>query len=349
MHRDEGIYYGDYLQLDKVLKAQDPESKKNGEEAHDEMLFIIVHQAYELWFKQMKHEMESIVRIMNKPAVNDNSPDVYSVVHRLKRIASIWELCIKQVDVIETMTPLDFLDFRDQLRPASGFQSFQFKMLEAMMGLKFGDRHGKAFYKAHLRPEHVEAISEVEANPSLMELVKSWLERMPFFNAAYWTNDDAHSIKENDGHPFWADYKAAYANTLGEKEMENMVGFDNLFFDAEFNKDRRLSPEANRAALFIMTYRDYPLLTMPFQLLDTLLEIDELMSTWRARHISMVNRMIGSRLGTGGSAGAAYLKASRDKHFVFNELADVNSYLIQRNRLPKLGEKLEQQLGFGAI
>lgn len=348
MHRDEGIYYGDYLQLDKILKAQEPESKKNGDEAHDEMLFIIVHQAYELWFKQMKHEMESIVSIMNKPSVNDNSPDIYSVVHRLKRIAAIWELCIKQVDVIETMTPLDFLDFRDELRPASGFQSFQFKMLEAMMGLKFGDRHGKEFYRSHLRPEHIEAISQVEANPSLIELIKLWLERMPFFNKEYW-RENVTDLPSDENHPFWADYKAAYANTLGEQEMENLKGFHNLLFDEEFNKDRRLSPEANRAALFIMTYRDFPLLTMPFQMLDTLLEIDELMSTWRARHISMVNRMIGSRLGTGGSAGAAYLKASRDKHFVFNELADVNSYLIQRNRLPKLTSKLEQQLGFGAI
>ena len=171
---------------------------------------------------------------------------------------------------------------------------------------------------------------------------------MPFFNKEYWT-EDGKDISSEEKHPFWADYKAAYANTLGEQEMENLKGFHNLFFDEAFNEERRLSPEANRSALFIMTYRDFPLLTMPFQLLDTLLEIDELMSTWRARHISMVNRMIGSRLGTGGSAGAAYLKASRDKHFVFNELADVNSYLIQRNRLPKLTDQLEKQLGFGAI
>ena len=344
MHREDGVYYGDYLQLDKILKAQDPESLKNGEEAHDEMLFIIVHQAYELWFKQMKHEMESIIRIMDKPSVNDNSPDIYSVVHRLKRVASIWELCIKQVDVIETMTPLDFLDFRDQLRPASGFQSFQFKMLEALMGLRFGERHGKEFYRSHLRPEHIEAISEVEAKPSLIQLIRSWLERMPFFNEEFWGEDAKN--KEASEHPFWKEYKEAYANTLSEAELSNLEGFDRLFFDEEFNADRRLSKEANKAALFIMTYRDYPLLTMPFQMLDTLLEIDELMSTWRTRHISMVNRMIGSRLGTGGSAGAAYLKASRDKHFVFNELADVNSFLIQRNRLPKLNSQLEEKLGF---
>ncbi len=347
MNREDGIYYGDYLQLDKLLNAQDQESKKNGNEAHDEMLFIIVHQAYELWFKQMKYEMESIVRIMNKPSVNDNSPDIYTVVHRLKRIATIWELAIKQVDVIETMTPLDFLDFRDDLRPASGFQSFQFKMLEAMMGLRFSDRHGKEFYRAHLRPEHILAIDEVEKNPSLIELITTWLERMPFFNKEYWNDYVSNHVIGEDDHPFWSDYKAAYAATLSEQEMGNLEGFEKLFFSKEFNENRRLSADANRSALFIMTYRDYPLLTMPFQLLDTLLEIDELMSTWRARHISMVNRMIGSRLGTGGSEGAAYLKKSRDSHFVFNELADVNSYLIQRNKLPKLSPELEKSLGFG--
>lgn len=347
MNREDGIYYGDYLQLDKILNAQEPESKKNGTEAHDEMLFIIVHQAYELWFKQMKHEMESIVSILNKPEVNDNSADIYSVVHRLKRIATIWELAIKQIDVIETMTPLDFLDFRDDLRPASGFQSFQFKMLEAMMGLRFGERQGKDFYRAHLRPEHIEAIAKVEETPSLMELTKIWLERMPFFNEEFWEDYQSTTDNESGEHPFWVDYKAAYAGTLSEMEMGNLEGFDQLLFDEEFNASRRLSPAANRSALFIMTYRDYPLLTLPFQLLDTLLEIDELMSTWRTRHISMVHRMIGSRMGTGGSAGAEYLKASRDKHFVFKELGDVNSYLIQRNKLPKLSPELEKSLGFG--
>ena len=128
--------------------------------------------------------------------------------------------------------------------------------------------------------------------------------------------------------------------------MKNLEGFDLLLFDEDFNVKRRLSPKANRSALFIMLYRDYPLLTLPFQLLDSLLEIDELMSTWRTRHISMVSRMIGSRIGTGGSEGAAYLKASRDKHFIFNVIADMNSYLIERSRLPDLASSLQSRLAF---
>ena len=143
------------------------------------------------------------------------------VVHRLKRIISIWELSIKQVDVIETMTPLDFLDFRDFLRPASGFQSYQFKMLEAMMGLRFKDRHGKDFYQKHLRPEHIDTIAEIEKQPSLIELVNNWLERMPFFDENFW-NDYKQTTDINDlDHPFWNDYKSRlcqYIITPGSKK-----------------------------------------------------------------------------------------------------------------------------------
>lgn len=337
------IYYGDYLQLDKILSAQQPESALNGNEAHDEMLFIIVHQAYELWFKQMAHEMSSIIRILNQPEVNDNSPDIFTVVHRLKRIASIWGLAIHQIDVIETMTPLDFLDFRDELRPASGFQSYQFKALEAMMGLKYDDRHGQAFYKKHLREEHIAEIAAIESQPSLMELINKWLERMPFFKNEYWS-DRASQDNNVENHPFWSEYIAAYKVTLGDQDQS---GLDS-FYDAMLNSEAsgRLSTKANRSVLFIMLYRDFPLLQIPFQLLDTLIEIDDLMATWRTRHISMVRRMIGARTGTGGSAGADYLKESRDKHLIFSELASVNSFLIQRNKVPVLPGQLQKALGY---
>ena len=338
------VYYGDYLQLDKILGAQLPESKLNGKEAHDEMLFIIVHQAYELWFKQIKHEMESIIAVLNKPVVNDNSPDIFTVVHRLKRIATIWELAVHQIDVIETMTPLDFLDFRDQLRPASGFQSFQFKMLEAMMGLRYDERHGQDFYNKHLRAEHIAAIAEVESGPSLISLVRTWLERMPFFDTQYWPGADKDADVRH--HPFWEEYVIAFSETLSDSDTGAKEAFDQSFFQAQKAGKNRLTTEANRALLFIMLYRDYPLLQIPFQLLDTLIGIDELMATWRTRHIAMVHRMIGARSGTGGSSGADYLQKSRDKHLIFNEIADVNSFLIQREKLPKLSPELELRLGY---
>ncbi len=174
------INYHDYLQLDKILNAQATESNKQNISAHDETLFIIIHQTYELWFKQLHHEADSIVEIMRKPSLNDNSPEVQTVVHRLNRMATILRVLIHQIDVLETMTPMDFLDFRDMLRPASGFQSWQFKMLEAKLGLKFEYRHGKEYYTSQLRTEHIDLIKKAETEQSFLQLVNIWLERMPF-------------------------------------------------------------------------------------------------------------------------------------------------------------------------
>src|SRR5436190_10152808 len=171
--------YHDYLQLEKILNAQAPESEKKNLPAHDEMWFIVIHQAYELWFKQLHHEADSIAAIMNKPALNDNSPELQTVVHRLKRTITILQVLVHQIDIMETMTPMDFLDFRDMLRPASGFQSWQFKQLEAKLGLKFDNRHGKEYYTAQLKKEHVDVIKSAEGSKSLVELINSWLERMP--------------------------------------------------------------------------------------------------------------------------------------------------------------------------
>src|SRR5215218_8018733 len=174
------VHYHDYLELDKILDAQHPESSKQNISAHDEMLFIVIHQTYELWFKQLHHEADSLVEIMKKPSLNDNSPELQTVVHRLNRMAVILRVLVHQIDILETMTPMDFLDFRDMLRPASGFQSWQFKLLEAKLGLKFEYRHGKEYYTSQLRQEHVDLIKKAEKDLSFLQLVNDWLERMPY-------------------------------------------------------------------------------------------------------------------------------------------------------------------------
>lgn len=328
------VHYHDYLQLDKILNAQFPESDKRNLSAHDEMLFIIIHQAYELWFKQLHHEADSVVAIMGKPALNDNSPELQTVVHRLNRCITILRVLVHQIDIMETMTPMDFLDFRDMLRPASGFQSWQFKELEAKLGLKFDHRHGKEYYTSQLRPEHVALIKKAESGKSLLQLLNSWLERMPF-------------LKEGADELFWDSYKNLYNKSLAEAEKSNTAAFDEMFISATA-ADRSLSPAACRAALFIMLYRGYPLLQLPFQLLNCLLEIDEQFSSWRYRHMNMVHRMIGTRIGTGGSTGKDYLKAAADKHYIFKEIAQLNSFLIERRKLPALPAEIEKQLGFGS-
>jgi tryptophan 2,3-dioxygenase len=341
------VHYHDYLQLDKILNAQFPESDKHNASAHDEMLFIVIHQAYELWFKQLHHEADSLVAIMRQPSLNDNSPELQTVVHRLNRMSVILRVLVHQIDILETMTPMDFLDFRDMLRPASGFQSWQFKLLEAKLGLKFEYRHGKEYYTAQLRQEHVDLIKQAETNQSFLQLVNDWLERMPFFDETEaWK--ELYTTKPNGIHPFWVAYTNSYSNSLAEAEKNNLEAFQEVLFEHK-ETHYTLSAKANRAALFIMLYRGYPLLQLPFQILNNLLEIDEQLSTWRHRHMNMVHRMIGTRIGTGGSSGKDYLKSAADKHYIFKEIAQLTSFLIERRKLPQLPKAIEQKLGFASI
>jgi tryptophan 2,3-dioxygenase len=343
----KAVHYSEYLQLDKILHAQQPESVKQGNEvAHDEMLFIITHQAYELWFKQIQFELDSVLEIMRRPALNDNSAELQTIVHRLTRITTILRVLVNQIDIMETMTPMDFLDFRDMLRPASGFQSWQFKKIEAKLGLKFENRHGQEYYTSQLNEDEVAAIREVEAADSVIDLLNGWLERMPFINdQQYWQN--YQPVSGNYQSPvFWNDYEYIYVKSLMEEEKNNEGFFREVFNDAPSAHNRLLSARACRSALFIMLYRGYPMLELPFQLLDTLLQVDNQLGNWRYRHINMVTRMIGTRIGTGGSSGAGYLRQAMDKHTIFKEIAQLNSFLIDRRKLPSLPKELTDKLGY---
>jgi tryptophan 2,3-dioxygenase len=332
------VYYSEYLQLEKILDAQQPESAKEGIRADDEMLFIIIHQTYELWFKQILHELSIVRNIFKQPNIHNNTPDIYNSVHRLKRICSIMEVAVLQMGVLETMTPLDFLDFRDLLRPASGFQSIQFKIIEAMLGLNFEHRYGKSYYTSQLTPADVQRVKSAEHEKSLLVLINDWLERMPFVtNPSYW-------LEKTDS-PFWKTYRAAYSASLSEAEQQNLNIFDAIFINDEaYPEGRSFTAGASRNALFIMLYRDQPLLQLPYELLNTLLEIDESLSMWRHRHIHLVQRTIGKRVGTGGSSGAEYLKGAAESHYVFKELAELTSFLLPRQYLPQLPEALVNDL-----
>jgi tryptophan 2,3-dioxygenase len=142
------LYYGTYLHLDKILDSQHPVSFNEGNiPAHDEMLFISIHQAYEIWFKQILFELGYCLDIFGKERINDNSEDLNLVRHRLKRVARILELLNQQVSILDTMTPLDFLAFRNLLTPSSGFQSVQFRLIEATLGLEMNKRHHADYHK----------------------------------------------------------------------------------------------------------------------------------------------------------------------------------------------------------
>lgn len=339
----DGVYYSDYLQLNKILNAQELESDKANDHAHDEMLFIVIHQSYELWFKQILFEVGSVMDMMAQPNIQDNSPDLFTANHRLNRVVTILQILVDKVNILETMTPLDFLDFRNRLRPASGFQSIQFKVLEANLGLRMANRHGKEYYVSQLRPEDKKIIEDVENKKPLIDLVNDWLERMPFFdNPQYW----AEPVAADGAHPFWKKYNEIYQQSLGEGEKFNLTRFEEAVLSADKKPEWSLSPKARRAALFIMLYRDYPLLQAPFQFINNLLEIDNTLSAWRYRHMNMVHRMIGTRTGTGGSTGKGYLQGALASHYIFSEFAELTSFIIERNKLPKLTPALNKRLGF---
>jgi tryptophan 2,3-dioxygenase len=352
------IYYAKYLQLDKLLNLQGPESKKYGDEAHDELLFIIVHQAYELWFKQILHEIDSVNSMFSNDNVDERSIGV--AVARLQRITEIQRLLIEQLKVLETMTPLDFLDFRDYLIPASGFQSFQFRLIENKLGLsdKTRIKYNNADYLNSLEPEHREMILKTVNDPSTLELVQRWLERTPFLSSGSFD--------------FWKQYKLAVDKMLkNDSEIINnnlsfseekkdfqlkqieltRKNFEALFDINKHNElvnsgERVFSNKATLAALFINLYRDEPILHLPFMFLNLLLEMDELFTEWRYRHALMVHRMIGAKIGTGGSSGHHYLMSTVDKHRVFTDLFNLSTYLIPRSELPALPEELIKQLSF---
>ena len=352
-HERTTQYYGDYLGIEGLLELQKPLSLRDGKLiAHDEMLFIIIHQAYELWFKQILHEIAACQQVMSQSTADDNGPDMNLVVHRLKRVVEIWKLLNHQVDVLETMTPLDFLEFRELLHGASGFQSKQFRKIEASLGLKMENRFRPDYYKhtefGGFNEKDFDEINQFEKQSTLLQMVENWLERMPFFDREFWRDwEEMPDESGSDGYsPFWIRYRQIYERSLSERdEKQDLLGkFDDIFFHAGWGPFR---PTALRAALFIMLYRDEPMFRLPFALLNSLIEIDEQLGNFRYRHLQMVRRMIGSRVGTGGSSGEQYLQGAVNRNYIFRELAGIITFLIERRHLPTLPPRLRQALRFG--
>lgn len=342
------LYYSEYIELDKILNSQHPKSFEGVEAGNDEMLFIIIHQVYELWFKQILFELDLVRHIFVRDRINDNSDDLSRVVQKLKRIGKILELINQQVSVLETMTALDFLEFRNLLLPASGFQSKQFRLIEAKLGLKMEQRYKREYYKHARRGSLSEAdlqeVDRAESESTLKALIVRWLERMPFFREEYWKDYQQVSAEEpGDKHKFWVDYRNAYKTSLAQSETGRFAEFDKVFFEEGRND---VSPAAMRAALFITLYRNLPIFHLPFELLNTLSEIDELLSNWRYRHFMMVRRMIGLRVGTGGTSGAGYLEGTLSQHYAFREITELATFLIERSKRPRLPDALKEKVSF---
>lgn len=248
------LSYGSYLKVDELRELQKPLSQPPH---HDEMLFIIIHQVYELWFKLLLHELDAAVRALDRD-------ELLKVSKHFRRIAAIQRVLEQQVDVLETMTPQEFNQFRDNLNPASGFQSIQFRELEFAAGIRRTDVLKYVELDEASRARLERRLSE----PSLYDHVKALLARRGF----------------------------------GVDSPEALIdSFRRIYGDEERLYDLHL-------------------------LLEDLIEFDERLLLWRGRHVRMVERMIGHKKGTGGSAGVDYLARTLDNR-MFPELWEVRTYL----------------------
>jgi len=235
--------YWEYLKLDELLDLQ----QRLGEE-HDEMLFIVIHQSYELWFKEMLHEIDYMQQLMEKA-------DVPRVSHTFKRILTVLKMMVAKIDILETMTPLEFLAFRERLESGSGFQSAQFRELEFVLGHK---RRKAVDHYAAGTPAR-ERLEKRYAAPTLWDSFAHFIARSGF-------NVPADVLKRDVTQP-------VAANTEMQKTL-------------------------------IEVYRRDPALA---NLCERMVDLDEGIQEWRYRHVKMVQRTIGTKMGTGGSAGAEYL------------------------------------------
>jgi tryptophan 2,3-dioxygenase len=245
------LTYGSYLRLPQLLTAQHLESDPP---AHDELLFITIHQAYELWFQQLLHEADTVRDALVTTEAASGGRDLWFCRHLLTRMHVIERVLVQQVDVLETMTPQDFLEFRQRLAPASGFQSVQFRELEFVSGAK-DERYVERF--RGLTPDEEARLARRLAEPSL------W-----------------------DG----------FVHVLGEAGLAT-------------GSDEEITASLRRVAHDRSSYADV------WGLAEALLQHDELAAAWRARHVVMVERMIGAKTGTGGSTGAEYLRSRLDLKF----------------------------------
>lgn len=352
------IHYQNYLKVNELLELQKLRSEELGKPAHEEMLFIIVHQVYEMWFKQIIHELKSVIAFFDDKEVVESSLSV--AIGRLNRVEKILKLMVEQISIMETMTPLDFLDFRNYLFPASGFQSFQFRAMECLLGLPEEQRltyYGQK-YSSVFEESKQQELDDIYKKGTLLDTVNAWLERTPFLNL--------------DGFDFLEEYKGALEKMLSketaaisasiylsDKEKEKrkeMAGSAQTYFKSILNEDvhnqlmkegkKRLSYKATVAALFINLYREEPILQLPFQFITCLIDIDNQVTTWRYRHAQMVLRMIGHKIGTGGSSGHEYLSKTAQKHQIYTDFHGISSLLIPRSDLPKLPNGIREQLNF---
>jgi tryptophan 2,3-dioxygenase len=327
MSSNQKLTYGSYLQLDKLLDAQHLQSAKFGEPAHHELFFIIIHQTYELWFKQIIFELDAIIRGIVKAKRKKSVP--VDILNGLRRINKIQALLNEHLPVLETLSSADFLTFRDLLTPASGFQSVQFRLIEIRLGLyDKRDLTEFSFYK-HFSEKQQQQLLSTQKQTSLFEAMQQWLESL--FNTAkeFFKNYQLEVEKKLEKRQAQINQnKKNSATDIQLEQLQSMSdSFRKIFNEDDYNKQGgRLSYEAFISALFF--YNNQQQTGTGYELLQAIIENDELLATWRHRHSLMVQRIIGGKVGTGGTSGYKYLRGTVEANRIFSEYTQLSSYLI---------------------
>jgi tryptophan 2,3-dioxygenase len=354
----KNLTYWDYLKLDTLLNLQNGFYQDESQVNTDELQFIIVHQTLELWFKLFISDMKDIRDILNVELVPETS--IPSIVEKLKRSNQIIRLTINHFDVLETLLPQNFLEFRDNLGTASGFQSVQMREMEIMMGLEDGQRVSLGGSNAIEHIKNAASLSEagkrawgriesVKAETSLKESLNNWLFRTPI-NGSSPDNESDKEVVNDFIDKYIKGYKKIQDAQLQKLEKTGIDNLEALKKRMQTSLDqvkdflkasdvpanvRQKTIRIRAGILFIESYRNLPLLAWPRVLLDSIVELEENFILFRTRHARMVERMIGRRVGTGGSSGVDYLDATA-KYRIFTELWAVRTSLLPKHAVPKL-------------
>ena len=300
--------YGEYLKIEELLKLQTGIDGDESKLSNDELHFIIVHQNFELWFKLIISELRCTRDILDTDYVEETK--IPQAVHHMGRVIETFRLMAQQWKVVETLEPQDFLNFRDKLGTASGFESFQMRKMEALMGEIWVD--GK--------PVSGKAWESFKEKRSLYDVICDWLHRTPIQGSVPDSSSDDKRVSN------FVDSFIQNHNSLSPDSNSEVHQF--LKPDDKVHRGRS-------GLLFIESYRELPLLAWPRKLISTLIELEEAMVLWRSSHARMVERVIGRRVGTGGSSGVDYLDMTA-KYRVFVDLWSVRSILIKKSALPEL-------------
>jgi len=345
------ITYGGYLQLEALLALQDGPAGYSPLPSNDELHFIIVHQTFELWFKLILRELKEARQLMDHERIEEAA--IPQVVRHLERVSEIFRLLADQWKVMETLSPQDFLAFRDRLGTSSGFESWQMRELEVLLGLESEQRVGGMDPLHHMKKLAEEgkvpaqALKDFEATvaePSLNDVLGAWLERTPIHGSSPGSEDDDSVVRT-----YVNDHLDAM-RAHGEDVIQHMVAIGHgeestirprieagIAGAERFLLDHGAPVRSRAGLLFIESYRDLPLLSWPRRLIDSFVELEQAMLLFRTHHARMVERMIGRRMGTGGSSGVDYLDATT-KYRVFVDLWAVRTLLVKRDALPALDD-----------